>query len=461
MKKYYCIAFAAITAIVLLMINHISILYENYKQNVESEIEKNLAIAVDDELLIRKTIFNGHKPQKTHSVVRIRMEDMTPAMRDSISKLPGAKDTINVTKAREAGAIGTSAEIAQQQNQDNFILRGDYVKMNVLDSIFSYRMQMDIPHRFVLVDKDLQTIDSIGDFSFRHVDYARQKQIGLKGLQTLRFEAQIPINDFIKEEILILIANVLLMLLVAGCVAFQLRVIRRKEKVLKFHETEAEGAVHDLKSPISTAISLLGMVRYRHRDEPEAMALVKNETMMKQLLHEIEALGDVMREGKSQIVVHREPTDLEALAGRVKQELDLLFQNKRHEITIINELPIGYLVNVDGNLVERILRNLMENAVKYADEGVNVYVRLRQQGEGVLTEVEDNGWGIAPLDQKKIFKPYYRVSQPSGHHRRGSGIGLANARQLVKAHGGVIKLQSQPGKGSVFSFTLEDLSAEK
>jgi signal transduction histidine kinase len=224
---------------------------------------------------------------------------------------------------------------------------------------------------------------------------------------------------------------------------------------------EAEGAVHDLKSPVSTAISLLGMVRYRHRDEPEAMALVKNETMMKQLLHEIEALGDVMREGKTQIVVHREPTDLVALAGRVKQELDFLFQNKRHEITIINELPMGYLVNVDGNLVERILRNLMENAVKYADEGVNVYVRLRQQGEGVLVEVEDNGWGIAPQDQKKIFKPYYRVSQPSGHHRRGSGIGLANARQLVKAHGGVIKLQSQPGKGSVFSFTLEDLSAEK
>ncbi len=109
---------------------------------------------------------------------------------------------------------------------------------------------------------------------------------------------------------------------------------------------------------------------------------------------------------------------------------------------------------LDADKVERILRNLVENAVKYADAGVEVQVRLAWQNDMPVVSVQDNGWGIAPQYLKKIFKQYYRIDQPSGRHRNGHGMGLTNVQHLVKAHGGKIWVQSHPGQGSTFSFTL-------
>ena len=455
MNKYYFIAFLAILAIIILQISHISNLYANYKTEVSDDIGQALTIAIDEELHIRGVVFNEHKPAKEHNVVRIRMEDMTPAMLDSISKLPGAKDTINVTRAREEGAIGTSAEIMQQQKQGNFILRGDYIKMAVLDSIFNYRMQTNIPHRFILKDKDSQGIDSIGDFSFWKGNYATTKAIGLKGQQFLLLEADIPLSGFIRDEVLSMFANGLLMLFVIGCVAVQLGVIRRKEKVLQMREKATNGIIHDLKSPIATSISLLGLVRHRHKDEPEALAIAKNETMMNHLLHEIDTLADTVREGQTGAMLDYKPTNLYELAETVKQEIDMVYQQKQHTMNIFNELPDGKLVDVDADKVERILRNLVENAVKYADSGVEVNIRIFEQDGKPAISVVDNGWGIAPEHIKQIFKPYYRIEQPEGRYRKGLGMGLANVQQLVKAHGGVITVQSEIGKGSVFTFSLQ------
>lgn len=454
MKKYYLIAFLAIFAIILLQISHISNLYSNYKTEVSENIGQALTIAIDEELHIRGVVFNGHKPNKEHNVVRIRMEDMTPAMLDSISRLPGAKDTINVTRAREEGAIGTSAEIMQQQNQDNFIRRGDYIKMAVLDSIFNYQMQTNIPHRFILKDKDSQGIDSIGDFSFKKGNYAKTKAIGLKGQQSLLLGANIPLSGFLKDEILSTFANGILMLLVIGCVTVQLGVIRRKEKDLQMRDKATNSIIHDLKSPIATAISLLGLVRHRHKDEPEALAIAKDETMMNHLLHEIETLADTAREGQTGAMLNYKPTNLFSLAETVKQEIDMVYQQKQHTVNIINDLPDGKLVDVDADKVERILRNLVENAVKYADSGVKVNIRIFEQESKPAISVVDNGWGIAPEHIKQIFKPYYRIEQPEGRYRKGLGMGLANVQQLVKAHGGVITVQSEIGKGSVLTFTL-------
>ena len=142
------------------------------------------------------------------------------------------------------------------------------------------------------------------------------------------------------------------------------------------------------------------------------------------------------------------------MADKVKQEVDLVYHTKQHNIIVENQLPQGIMPEVDADMVERILRNLMENAGKYADAGVEVQVKLTIQNNVPLVSVKDNGWGIEPQYLKKIFKPYYRIEQPEGRYRKGHGMGLTNAQQLVQAHGGKIWVKSEPDKGSVFSFTL-------
>jgi len=107
-------------------------------------------------------------------------------------------------------------------------------------------------------------------------------------------------------------------------------------------------------------------------------------------------------------------------------------------------------VSADGPMVQRVIANLLENAVKYTGTGGSVNVSTRQSGSGVLIQVRDTGIGISEEHLGHIFDAFYRASGTE----KGSGLGLAIARMIVRAHGGEIWVQSNEGKGSTFSFSL-------
>ena len=339
-------------------------------------------------------------------------------------------------------------------NQDRYIKHQIYIDLPVLDSIFCYWLKADIPHLFTLLDHDTIQIKSYGDVGIKKGNYTKLKRVGLHEKQTLKVQASIPVEDFVRAEVIPLLLSFLLMLLALACVLIQLTVIRRKELELKQREMATGGIIHDLRGPVTTAISIVESLQEGQTDEGMKAIESRNEVMLRHVLHEIETLGDTIREERMQTTIHRKPTDLVALAETVRREVDVVFQSKHHTIIIDNQLPQDKKLMLDADKVERILRNLVENAVKYADAGVEVRVRLAWQNNMPVVSVQDNGWGIAPQHLKKIFKQYYRIEQPSGRHRNGHGMGLTNVQHLVKAHGGKIWVQSHPGKGSTFSFTL-------
>lgn len=94
----------------------------------------------------------------------------------------------------------------------------------------------------------------------------------------------------------------------------------------------------------------------------------------------------------------------------------------------------------------------MENAVKYSDKEATIEVNISQDERFIIISVTDHGVGIAKKYQKKIFEQFYRI--PATHHKSGYGIGLAMVKYAVKAHGGTIKVESELGKGSIFTFTI-------
>jgi two-component system sensor histidine kinase KdpD len=117
-------------------------------------------------------------------------------------------------------------------------------------------------------------------------------------------------------------------------------------------------------------------------------------------------------------------------------------------------LPPGLpLVQADPAWIGKLLNNLLENAAKYSAPGSPVFISA-EHGEGLVScSVADRGAGIDPMEQSLIFDKFYRA-----RNRRvnasGTGMGLAIARSIVEAHGGTISVTSQPGHGSVFTFTL-------
>lgn len=112
----------------------------------------------------------------------------------------------------------------------------------------------------------------------------------------------------------------------------------------------------------------------------------------------------------------------------------------------LNELNLM----LDPLYVRNVIRNLVENALKYSDDGVQISIRISKKETQAIFTVKDNGWGIAPKYKKKIFTPFFQVPREQMAHQRGYGIGLAYTKYIIEAHGGNISVESIPGKGSLF-----------
>lgn len=112
--------------------------------------------------------------------------------------------------------------------------------------------------------------------------------------------------------------------------------------------------------------------------------------------------------------------------------------------------PSDVFVWADAEGIEMILNNLLDNAIKYTPAGGRVVVRATAVGESVRLEVEDNGIGIAPEDQERVFERFYRVDRARSRELGGTGLGLAIVKHLAHSFGGSVGVESQLGKGSVF-----------
>ncbi|MBI4267431.1 MAG: hypothetical protein HY662_01445 [Chloroflexi bacterium] len=122
---------------------------------------------------------------------------------------------------------------------------------------------------------------------------------------------------------------------------------------------------------------------------------------------------------------------------------------------LINDVPAAIPpVQADLLRVERILYNLMDNAIKYSPNGGEVIVTARHDGGSLVVGVTDQGLGISHDDQARLFQSFERLGETADGNIHGTGIGLRVCRVLAEAHGGRIWVESEKGKGSTFYFTL-------
>jgi signal transduction histidine kinase len=127
-------------------------------------------------------------------------------------------------------------------------------------------------------------------------------------------------------------------------------------------------------------------------------------------------------------------------------------EGKRLQVQAAAELP---LVMADAELISRVVENLVSNAFKYTDSGGAIEINVAPGGPMVHVRVCDDGQGIPAEYHSRIFDKFVQVTDPGGVPlRKGTGLGLAFCRLAVAAHGGEIRVESAPGQGSVFSFSL-------
>jgi signal transduction histidine kinase len=179
---------------------------------------------------------------------------------------------------------------------------------------------------------------------------------------------------------------------------------------------------------------------------------------------------DILTSGRHLLSLINEILDLSKVeAGRMELEtapfdLPLAIENARtfvreraakHGITVEMDVDerLGEYVG-DERKIKQILLNLLSNAVKFTPEGGRIGINARQVDGAIEISVTDTGIGIAPEDQPKIFEEFRQVGADYAHKVEGTGLGLTLAKKFVELHGGRIWVESEPGKGSTFTFAL-------
>ena len=112
------------------------------------------------------------------------------------------------------------------------------------------------------------------------------------------------------------------------------------------------------------------------------------------------------------------------------------------------------MIEADQALLQQALHNLVENAIKYTDQGGEVQIQMHLHQNQVVFEVRDTGIGIAPADQHRLFEKFYRGVRKGMKGERGSGLGLAIVKSIAERHGGRVWVESQLGKGSRFFLAI-------
>jgi PAS domain S-box-containing protein len=163
----------------------------------------------------------------------------------------------------------------------------------------------------------------------------------------------------------------------------------------------------------------------------------------------IQDLVDVTRLESGQLPLETQPVDLPAYLRNLLMRTETMLDYSRIQVEIVADLPP---VLADYNRLERIVINLLSNALKYSPPGAPVIVRARQEDDMVRVAVTDNGAGIPAEELPRLFQRYYRVAGTRA--TEGIGLGLYITRLLVEAHGGRVGVESEVGNGSTFYFML-------
>lgn len=211
-------------------------------------------------------------------------------------------------------------------------------------------------------------------------------------------------------------------------------------------------ASHDLRNPL-TAIQ--AQSQYLHRklekggladDAVIAQGIVTSTKRMNAIIQD---LLDSARQETGQLEIERQPVDIKSFLTEVAEKYSPILGEGRIRIDIPQDLP---QVTADPNRLERILLNLLTNALKYSRPETAVMLSARKTDSAAEISVADQGEGISPEDLPHIFDRFYRAT--AARKLEGVGLGLYVAKMLVEAHGGHIWVESEVGKGSTFYFTL-------
>ena len=303
-------------------------------------------------------------------------------------------------------------------------------------------------------DKD--TVNNIYEISINSKYYYRGMTCKLKSFSDEVYYVDILINvnsekSMIENFTKILIIGTSIVIILSIFVSFYLaqKAMKPIVKAYKKQTEFVQNASHELRTPLTIIQAkqemLLQEPESRIIEKSEDIALTLNET--RRLSKMVKELMDLARVDNNQNSLNKTKTDLNNLIKEIAVPYEEMaeLENKK----FIYELKCNVEANVDKNKIKQLLIILLDNAIKYTEEGDTITIEDYNQDEKVFITIKDTGIGIGEEAMKHVFERFYREDKARSREKGGSGLGLSIAHTIVKAHGGNIKITANKPKGTV------------
>ncbi len=247
---------------------------------------------------------------------------------------------------------------------------------------------------------------------------------------------------------------VMVVFLIAGTY-FIARAIRRETAVSRLQSDFVSAVSHEFRSPLTSMRQLseilaFGRLPSEDRRQRYYETLVNETERLQRLVEKLLNFGG-MEAGKRQY--HFEPLDTAPLVEHVAKEFERQIAGSGRLIEL-HGTSSGCRIEADREALSIALRNLVDNALKYSPDYPTVWVEWERENESVAIRVRDKGPGIPASERKAIFHKFVRGSAAVSGGVKGMGVGLAMVHHIVTAHGGEIRVASEPGQGSTFTVLL-------
>lgn len=252
----------------------------------------------------------------------------------------------------------------------------------------------------------------------------------------------------------------LLLLFILWMIFRNIHLHRESKRIQELNETKLRfftTVSHELRSPLTLIIAQIESIfRTFHLPPQVTHKMDKIMSQAEQMNQLVTELIDFRKFEQGLITLHLSPTYVNMFVGDILEKFREIASGKDIELGMVPDSS-NPMVYMDGFHLQKVLMNLIFNAVKYTPAGGKIQLAVESDEKQVHIHVRDTGIGIAPEEQDKVFERFYQSAQPADTVTQGipgSGIGLALAKDIAKKHHGNISVQSEPGKGSDFTLTL-------
>lgn len=289
------------------------------------------------------------------------------------------------------------------------------------------------------------------DIDERHIEFDKS----LTPL-TLRLAVDDPHSAIMASMRWMLILQLLSIVVLTAAFGYLLHTLFRAKSLEQIRRDLTHNITHELKTPIAAAYAATDALR---NSETIASDKTTRNEYLDMSLSALSRLGNMVEEILRTSTEEFEKQDLkiercnaEDIVAEVRSTFDLKYQEREVEWRI--DIPADIEIMADRMQMLSMLSALVDNAIKYCTSRPMVTISVLNTTNNTVIRIVDNGIGIAPSEQRRVFDKFYRISQGNRHDTKGYGLGLYYVRNIVERHGGTIHLHSTVGKGSEFEITL-------